>query len=58
MHNENKSRIDGLKKDINIIINRLYNEICTTAFELDKYRVPLHGIPNPSYENPMNLFQR
>jgi DNA-directed RNA polymerase, mitochondrial len=23
---------------------------------LDKYRIPIHGIPHPSKENPMNLF--
>jgi hypothetical protein len=34
------------------------NEVCKTAFGLDKYRIPIHGIPNPHKENPMNLFQR
>lgn len=32
--------------------------MCNTAFNLDKYRVPVHGIPTPNLENPMNLFQR
>ena len=41
-----------------MIINKLYNEVCETAFNLDKYRIPIHGIQNPDIENPMNLFQR
>jgi len=36
----------------------LYNQVCQTAFGLDKYRIPIHGIPHPNKENPMNLFQR
>ena len=37
-------------------MNKLYNEVCYTAFTLDKYRIPIHGIEHPEYENPMNLF--
>ena len=40
------------------MINNLYNEISNKAFELDKYRIPIHGISHPDHENPMNLFQR
>jgi hypothetical protein len=47
-----------LKKRINNNINNLYNEVCKTAFALDKYRIPIHGMPHPGKENPMNLFQR
>jgi hypothetical protein len=36
----------------------LYNDVCKTAFAVDKYRIPFHGIPFPHKENPMNLFQR
>ena len=25
---------------------------------LDPYRIPIHGIKQPSNENPLNLFQR
>ena len=53
-----KSRLDELKEEINTIINKLYGEITNTAFSLDKYSLPLHGIVSPSLENPMNLFQR
>lgn len=53
-----KESIETLKKKINSNINRLYNEICKTAFSLDKYRIPIHGMPFPQKENPVNLFQR
>lgn len=56
MQNETKSRLKDYAKQINIIINKLYNEISTTAFELDRYRIPIHGIQYPTLENPMNLF--
>ena len=36
----------------------MYNNICNSAFSLDQFRIPIHGIPNPKYENPINLFQR
>jgi len=36
----------------------MYEEIAQAVFSLDKYYVPLHGIPNPDHENPMNLFHR
>lgn len=58
MKHDQKDQLEQLKKDINIIINKLYNEICETAFNLDKYRIPIHGINHPEIENPMNLFQR
>ena len=51
-----KSRLDELKEEINNIINKLYGDITACAFSLDKYRIPIHGIPNPPLENPMNLF--
>lgn len=47
-----------MKKDINFIINKLYDEVTQTALNLDKYRIPIHGITFPALENPMNLFQR
>ena len=53
-----KDKIDVLKREINTTINALYNEVCKTAFGLDKYRIPIHGINHPQHENPMNLFQR
>ena len=53
-----KEKLETLKRKVNGKINQLYNEICKTAFGLDKYRIPIHGIPFPSKENPMNLFQR
>ena len=42
-----KTRIDDLKREVNMIINKLYNEVTTTAYNLDKYRIPIHGIPFP-----------
>ena len=56
MQKDNKSKIKDLKKDVNIIINKLYNEVAHKAFELDKYCIPIHGISHPQFENPMNLF--
>jgi hypothetical protein len=56
MQAKSQDKLEGLKKDINIVINKLYNEICNTAFNLDKYRIPIHGVSHPHYENPMNLF--
>ncbi len=47
LQGENKDRIETLKREINIIINRLYNEITNRALDLDKYRIPIHGISNP-----------
>jgi hypothetical protein len=51
-----KEKLETLKRKVNGKINQLYNEICKTAFGLDKYRIPIHGIPLPQKENPMNLF--
>jgi len=56
MQTTESEKIETLKRKINTRINQLYNEVCKTAFGLDKYRIPIHGIPNPSKENPMNLF--
>lgn len=42
-----KSRIEELKSEINQIINKLYNEITASALNLDKYRIPINGIPFP-----------
>ena len=53
-----KEKIESLKKKINQTITQLYDEVCKTAFALDKYRIPVHGLPHPNKENPMNLFQR
>jgi hypothetical protein len=53
-----KEKLALLKRKVNNQINKLYNEVCKTAFGLDKYRIPIHGIPHPQKENPMNLFQR
>jgi len=44
---DNRSRIEALKQEINSIINRLYNEVLNKALELDRYRIPIHGIPFP-----------
>ena len=53
-----KEKLAELKRKVNNQINKLYNEVCKTAYGLDKYRIPIHGIHHPSKENPMNLFQR
>ena len=53
-----ESRIESLKEKLNGLINQLYDAITKKAFELDPFRIPVHGIPQPSLENPVNLFQR
>jgi hypothetical protein len=36
----------------------MYDEIAEKAFSMDKFILPIHGIENPQFENPMNLFKR
>jgi len=43
---------------MNSIINALYEEISAYAFSMDRYRVPVSGIDQADFENPLNLFQR
>ena len=45
-----------LKKEMNTLINALYEEVANYALSIDRYRVPVHGIPEPQNENPLNLF--
>ena len=40
------------------MINTMYNDLARKIFKLDKFILPIHGIPNPDFENPMNLFKR
>jgi hypothetical protein len=47
-----------LMEKTNSLINKLYDEIASHCFSLDKFIVPAHGIPTPQLENPMNLFKR
>lgn len=53
---ENEDKLLQLKKQVNSIINTLYEEVAQFAFSLDKYRIPVNGIDNPELENPVNLF--
>ena len=56
VRNEHEEKIQTLKKEFNTIINQLYDEITDAAMNMDRFRVPLHGIQNPDLENPVNLF--
>ena len=56
--NTNLERIQSLKTKINNLINELYENVVMSAFQYEQHRVPIHGIPEPQYENPVNLFQR
>lgn len=47
-----------LKTRINNLINELYDVILASAYKHESHRVPFHGIDNPQFENPVNLFQR
>lgn len=58
LQNEYGKKLDALKKDVNAIVNNMYEEIAQKAFEMDFYRIPAHGIQHSSLENPVNLFQR
>ena len=53
---KNQERLKVLKNKINILINELYEMILQSAYAHENHRVPFHGIPNPKFENPVNLF--
>jgi hypothetical protein len=53
---ESQDKMSELKREMNSIINALYEEIATFAFSMDRYRVPVNGIDQADYENPLNLF--
>jgi hypothetical protein len=53
---ESQDKMTELKREMNSIINALYEEIATFAFSMDRYRVPVNGIHQADYENPLNLF--
>jgi predicted transcriptional regulator len=36
----------------------MYEEIADAVMHLDKFLIPAHGINQPDFENPMNLFKR
>ena len=53
---KNEDKLSTLKKEMNTLINALYEDIATYAFSIDPYRLPVHGIPQSEMENPVNLF--
>ena len=56
MKHKNKDKITDLKEKINALINQLYDEINNKALSLDQLRLPVYGISQPQFENPVNLF--
>lgn len=56
--NKSQDKLTELKKEMNSIINALYEEVANYAYSMDKYRVPIHGVSQPDLENPLNLFRR
>lgn len=48
----------GLEEQLNKVINAMYNDLARQLFKLDAFLLPVHGIPHPDSENPMNLFKR
>ena len=36
----------------------MYDRIAMDLFKVDPFHIPVHGIPNPKKENPLNLFKR
>lgn len=55
---ETTSKLDDLKTQANDLINSMYEEIAEAVMHLDKFLIPAHGINQPNFENPMNLFKR
>lgn len=58
MKASNQDKISELKEKLNGLINQLYDDIAKKSLEMDRFRIPVYGIPNPELENPVNLFQR
>ena len=58
MKNKNSNRLSKLKEHVNVLINQLFEDIVSSAQNYDPYKVPVHGIPHPEIENPVNLFKR
>ena len=56
--NKTQERLKVLKTHINNLINELYELVLASAYKHENHRVPFYGIPNPQFENPVNLFQR
>ena len=56
LRDQNQERIRSLKVKINNLINELYDTILQATFKYDSHRVPFHGIAQPQFENPVNLF--
>lgn len=58
--NNLQQKLNDLKQRYNSVIDSMYDEIATAIIstEVDKYLVPVHGIPFPEKENPVNLFKR
>jgi hypothetical protein len=51
-------RLESIKDRSNEIINSLFDKIAMRLIQFDAFLIPLHGIPQPEKENPMNLFKR
>jgi len=53
-----QEKLNGLKDSANDLLNKLYEDISQEILYVDKFMIPVHGIPYPDYENPTNLFKR
>ena len=53
-----ESELKRLEEQLNKVINAMYNDLARQIFKQDMFILPVHGIPNPDQENPMNLFKR
>lgn len=53
---KHQDKLSILKKEMNTLINALYEDIAAYSMSIDPYRVPIHGIAHPHQENPVNLF--
>jgi hypothetical protein len=36
----------------------MYEAMSEKIMQVDKFLIPVHGIPSPHFENPTNLFKR
>ena len=43
---------------LNKSVNEIYDKICNTCFNNTLFKLPMHGISFPQFENPRNLFER
>lgn len=54
---QKNDELDSLK-DVNKIMNEMYNDVFASATQYNHFGLPLNGIANPEFENPLNFMKR